>query len=117
MPVHHAIWRVGENPQPLTISKLASEQLLEKMILNDPTILSDQWMIIGHQEIRLTKGVSIWWLCPSKFVAIEACWVVWGRVDFFGGFTEVGFCSYGVMPVLIHVVSPAGIERIKILMI
>ncbi|CRE57032.1 Uncharacterised protein [Yersinia enterocolitica] len=20
MPVHHAIWRVGDNPQPLTIS-------------------------------------------------------------------------------------------------
>ncbi|MEL0578312.1 nuclease [Pectobacterium punjabense] len=56
MPVHHAIWRVGENPQPLTISKLASEQLLEKMILNDPTILSDQWMIIGHQEPTLDKG-------------------------------------------------------------
>ena len=56
MPVHHAIWRVGENPQPLTISKLASEQLLEKMILNDPTILSDQWMIIGHQENTLDKG-------------------------------------------------------------
>ena len=56
MPVHHAIWRIGENPQPLTISKLASEQLLEKMILNDPTILSDQWMIIGHQENTLDKG-------------------------------------------------------------
>lgn len=56
MPVHHAIWRVGENPQPLTISRLASEQLLEKMILNDPTILSDQWMIIGHQENTLDKG-------------------------------------------------------------
>ncbi|MEI7232295.1 nuclease [Pectobacterium carotovorum] len=56
MLVHHAIWRVGENPQPLTISKLASEQLLEKMILNDPTILSDQWMIIGHQENTLDKG-------------------------------------------------------------
>ncbi|GKW10843.1 nuclease [Pectobacterium sp. IFB5596] len=56
MPVHHAIWRVGDNPQPLTISKLASEQLLEKMILNDPTILSDQWMIIGHQEPTLDKG-------------------------------------------------------------
>lgn len=56
MPVHHAIWRVGDNPQPLTISKLASEQLLEKMILNDPTILSDQWMIIGHQENTLDKG-------------------------------------------------------------
>jgi hypothetical protein len=36
MPVHHAIWQVGENPQPLTISKLASEQLLEKMILKIP---------------------------------------------------------------------------------
>lgn len=56
MPVHHAIWRIGENPQPLTISKLASEQLLEKMILNAPTILSDQWMIIGHQENTLDKG-------------------------------------------------------------
>jgi hypothetical protein len=56
MPVHHAIWRIGEKPQPLTISKLASEQLLEKMILNDPTILSDQWMIIGHQENTLDKG-------------------------------------------------------------
>ena len=56
MPVHHAIWRIGKNPQPLTISKLASEQLLEKMILNDPTILSDQWMIIGHQENTLDKG-------------------------------------------------------------
>lgn len=56
MPVHHAMWRVGESPQPLTISKLASEQLLEKMILNDPTILSDQWMIIGHQENTLDKG-------------------------------------------------------------
>lgn len=56
MPVHHAIWRVGDNPQPLSISKLASEQQLEKMILNDPTILSDQWMIIGHQENTLDKG-------------------------------------------------------------
>ncbi|EGT5762018.1 nuclease [Cronobacter sakazakii] len=56
MPVHHATWRVGENPQPLSISKLSSEQLLEKMILNDPTILSDQWMIIGHQENTLDKG-------------------------------------------------------------
>lgn len=45
MSINHAIWRVGDNPQPLTTSKLASEQLLEKMILNDPSILSDQWII------------------------------------------------------------------------
>lgn len=42
MPVHHAIWRVGENSQSLAISKLTSEQLLEKMILNDFFILSEQ---------------------------------------------------------------------------
>ncbi|WP_265494807.1 PDDEXK family nuclease [Providencia heimbachae] len=56
MSINHAIWRVGDNPQPLTASKLASEQLLEKMILNDPAILSDQWMIIGHQENTLNNG-------------------------------------------------------------
>ncbi len=56
MLINHAIWRVGDNPQPLITSKLASEQLLEKMILNDPAILSDQWMIIGYQEITLNNG-------------------------------------------------------------
>lgn len=56
MPVHHAIWRVGENPEPLSISRLASEQLLEKMILRDPSILSNEWMLIGHQERTLDGG-------------------------------------------------------------
>lgn len=50
MPIHHAIWRVGANPEPLAVSRLASEQLLEKMILQDSTILSNEWMLIGHQE-------------------------------------------------------------------
>jgi len=35
MPVHHAIWRVEENPQPLTISKLATEKQLQKMIIQN----------------------------------------------------------------------------------
>lgn len=56
MPVHHAIWQVGENPQPLTISKLASEKLLQKMIIQDPSILSDQWMIIGEEVNTLDSG-------------------------------------------------------------
>ncbi|NPE51784.1 DUF91 domain-containing protein [Dickeya dadantii] len=56
MPVHHAIWRVGENPQPLSISKLASEKLLQKMIIQDPAILSDQWMIIGEEVNTLDSG-------------------------------------------------------------
>ncbi len=56
MPVHHAIWQVGDNPQPLTISKLASEKLLQKMIIQDPSILSDQWMIIGEEVNTLDSG-------------------------------------------------------------
>ncbi len=48
MPVHHAIWRVGEKPEALSASKLASEQLLEKMILCESSILSCEWMPIGH---------------------------------------------------------------------
>ncbi|ELE9012607.1 nuclease [Enterobacter cloacae] len=56
MPVHHAIWWVGENPQPLTISKLATEKLLQKMIIQDSSILSDQWMIIGEEVNTLDSG-------------------------------------------------------------
>ncbi|MFW0880574.1 nuclease [Cronobacter dublinensis] len=56
MPVHHAIWRIGENPQPLTISRLASEKLLQKMIIQDADILSDQWMIIGEEINTLDSG-------------------------------------------------------------
>ena len=56
MPVHHTIWRVGENPQPLTISKLATEKLLQKMIIHDSSILSDQWMIIGEEVNTLDSG-------------------------------------------------------------
>jgi hypothetical protein len=40
MPIQHAIWKVGEKPTPLSTSKLASEQMLEEMIVTDPRILS-----------------------------------------------------------------------------
>lgn len=56
MPVHHAIWRVGDNPQPLTISKLATEKLLQRMIIQDTSILSDQWMLIGEEVNTLDSG-------------------------------------------------------------
>ena len=35
MPIQHAIWQVGAQPLPLTNSRLASEQLLEEMIVRD----------------------------------------------------------------------------------
>ena len=56
MPIHHAIWQVGASPTPLTVSKLPSEQLLEDMIVKDPRILSNEWMLIGQQEITHYGG-------------------------------------------------------------
>src|SRR5208282_4321341 len=50
MPIHHAIWKVAPQPQPLVESSLASERLLEEMIVAAPRVLSDEWMLIGRQE-------------------------------------------------------------------
>ena len=49
MPIQHAIWKVGEKPTPLSKSRLASEQMLEEMIVTDPRILSSEWILIGRQ--------------------------------------------------------------------
>ena len=50
MPIRSAIWKVGLQPQPLAETSLASERLLEDMILAAPRILSTEWMLIGRQE-------------------------------------------------------------------
>ncbi len=50
MPIRHAIWKVGQQPQPLIEAILPSERLLEDMILADPRILDENWMFIGRQE-------------------------------------------------------------------
>lgn len=50
MPIRTALWRVGVDPQPLPESTLATEQLLENMIIAAPRLLSDEWMLIGRQE-------------------------------------------------------------------
>ena len=42
MPIQHAIWTVGDNPEPLSASQLASELKLEEMIVRDPRILSSE---------------------------------------------------------------------------
>lgn len=55
MPIRHAIWKVGAKPQPLTESSLGKEALLEQMIVEDPAILSDRWLIIGRQ-VRTAHG-------------------------------------------------------------
>ena len=55
MPIRHAIWKVGTKPEPLTEVSLGKEALLEQMITEDPTILSDRWLLIGRQ-VRTTHG-------------------------------------------------------------
>jgi len=56
MPIHHAIWQVGQPARQLKSSKLSSEALLEQMIVQDPAILSPAWMLIGQQETTAHGG-------------------------------------------------------------
>lgn len=50
MTIRHAIWKVGNHPEPLALATLTSEQQLEEMIVAAPEVLSDEWMLIGRQE-------------------------------------------------------------------
>ena len=50
MPIRTALWKVGSQPQQLIESSLSSEMLLEDMIVAQPQMLSDEWMLIGRQE-------------------------------------------------------------------
>lgn len=49
MPIRHSIWKVAKQPAALREAALPSEALLEDMIVAEPAILSDQWMMIGRQ--------------------------------------------------------------------
>jgi hypothetical protein len=49
MTIQQAIWRIGDKPEPLPRSTLVSEEQLETMIVAAPSILHDQWMLIGRQ--------------------------------------------------------------------
>ena len=64
MPIHHAIWQVGDKPTPLQPSQLASEEQLREMIIQDPRILSKDWMVIGR-EVPTYAG------CRLDLLAIE----------------------------------------------
>jgi hypothetical protein len=73
MPIHHAIWRIGDQPAPLNVSRLASEQQLEEMIVREPRILSNEWMLIGRQEITAHGGrIDLLAIAPdASLVLIE----------------------------------------------
>ena len=57
MTIHHAIWTVGQKPEPLARALLPSEKQLEDMIVAAPQILSDSWMLIGRQERTAYGGI------------------------------------------------------------
>jgi len=57
MPIRTALWKVSTQPQPLAESSLASEMLLEEMIVAAPQLLSDEWMLIGRQVRTGLGGV------------------------------------------------------------
>jgi RecB family endonuclease NucS len=57
MPIRTTLWKVGPKPQALTESGLASEKLLEDMIVAAPSMLSDDWMLIGRQENTGLGGI------------------------------------------------------------
>ena len=50
MPIRTAIWKIGPQPESLQESALEKEELLESMIVADPRLLSEEWMLIGRQE-------------------------------------------------------------------
>lgn len=57
MPIRTTLWKVGQKPEALTESTLSTEKLLEDMIVAEPRILSDEWMLIGRQENTGLGGI------------------------------------------------------------
>ena len=73
MPIRTAIWTVAAKPEQLAESSLAKESLLETMIVAAPSLLSDEWMLIGQQEDTGSGGrIDLLALAPDgSLVLIE----------------------------------------------
>lgn len=57
MPIRTALWKVTAQPTQLSEAVLPSEKILEDMIVAQPLLLSDAWMLIGRQERTGQGGV------------------------------------------------------------
>jgi hypothetical protein len=73
MPIKQAMWRIGQKPTALASSKLKNEEILEDMIESDPTILEDEWLIIGRQVVtKHKKEIDLLAIAPDgSLVVIE----------------------------------------------
>ena len=49
MAVQHGIWRIGAKPEALKPVRMETELLLEQQIVQDISILSEDWLLIGRQ--------------------------------------------------------------------
>ena len=65
MPQRTAAWTVSEAPAPLDEARLASERVLEDMIVAAPRVLSDEWMPIGRQEATPGGRLDLLALAPA----------------------------------------------------
>ena len=73
MPIQHGVWKVGQKPVALTKSSLKDERLLEDMIEANPSILAEEWMIIGRQvQTRYGGFIDLLAIAPdASLVVIE----------------------------------------------
>ena len=55
MPVKTQLWKVGTKPQILAESRLDTEELLENMIIQEPDMLSEDWLLIGRQVLTFNN--------------------------------------------------------------
>lgn len=58
MPIKTTLWKIAETPQLLTETHLVSEKQLEEMIINEPCLLSEEWLLIGKQ-VQTSYGAII----------------------------------------------------------
>ena len=71
MPIKQSIWKIGNKPTPLMHSKLENEEILEVMIENDPSILEDEWLIIGRQVVtKYKKEIDLLAIAPDGSLVI-----------------------------------------------
>jgi RecB family endonuclease NucS len=55
MSLRQAIWTVCPKPEALLSASLATEKLLEDIIVAEPRVVSDAWLLIGRQ-LRTSHG-------------------------------------------------------------
>lgn len=73
MPIRHTIWTIESQPTALPIERLAREQQLEDMIVAQPAILSNEWLLIGQQESTAFGGrIDLLALAPdASLILVE----------------------------------------------